>query len=85
MSGYLITPRVYFLEFADYGLFSLVVWQKKDCFSRTILYALHVKRLGCHAQVVLACIEEADVRTVVLGSLVVESGWEEDVVGLPLR
>ena len=30
----------------------------------------------------MACLEEEDVRIVVLGSVVVESGLEEDVAGL---
>ena len=31
---------------------------------------------------VLACVYEENVRTVVLGSVVMESGWEEDIAGL---
>ena len=43
---------------------------------------LHVKRLGCQADVAFACIEEEVVRSVVLGSVVVESGWEKDMAVL---
>ena len=48
----------------------------------TFPYALHMKRSGCQTHVSLACVEDEDVRTVVLGSVVVESGWEEHVAGL---
>ena len=45
-------------------------------------YALHVKRSGRQAHLVRACIEEENVRTAVLGSVVFASVTEEDVAGL---
>ena len=55
----------------------------EDYFSGNFQCALHVKCSEFQAHVVLARLEEEDVRTVVLGSVVVASGWEEDVA-LPL-
>ena len=44
--------------------------------------ALNVKCSGCQSHVVLSYIEDENVRTVVLGSVVVESSWEGDVAEL---
>ena len=68
-----------------YGLFPLVMENMMDYLSGTFPYAFHKKRSGCQAHVVVACIEEEDIWTVMLGSVVVESGWEEGVAGLLSR
>ena len=64
------------------AFFLLMLEHMKEYLSRPFLYVLHVKRSGCQAHVVSACIEEGDVRTMVLGSVDVRSEWEEDVAGL---
>ena len=53
----------------------------KDYLSGTFPYALNVKRSGCQAHLVLACVEQEDVQSEVLGS-VVGLEWQEDVAGL---
>ena len=62
-----------------YGLIQLVEEHILNYFSGTFPYALHVRRSNCQCHVLLACIEDDYMITVVLEGVVVETGWEQDV------
>ena len=57
---------------------SLWLWCVRACFASADVYALQVVKPGCTMDISMSCIDEGTVRNIVLGTVVVETSWEED-------
>ena len=55
----------------------------RACLSSSDVHALHVVKRGCTRHVSKSCIVEGTVRNIVVGTVVVETWWEEDVCQVP--
>ena len=62
-----------------YGLFPPVMEIVRACLPSADVYALHVVKRGCTRHVSTSCIDEGTVRKLVLGTVVVQTSWEEEV------
>ena len=68
-----------------YGLFPLVVGELAGVLGKKGLYGLHLTRAGRVVSLVATFLSDDFPRSVVLGCVLLESSWEEDVVTLLAR
>ena len=62
-----------------YGFLLLVVESVRAYITSSDVYGLHVVKRGCATHVSMICTHQGTVRNIVLGTVVVETTWEEKV------
>ena len=73
---------VLFQSIISYGVFPLFVESVRAFLSSSDMYALHMVKWGSTTPISVSCIEEATIRNIVLGTVVVARSWDEDVCEL---